>query len=97
MKLRINIELLVGLIAVALGLAAGAVLMLLTGNDPLEGYQFLFAGGLMNLERIGNTLAMATPLILTGLSVAFAFIPASSISARRGSCSLAVCWQPSSG
>lgn len=27
----------------------------------------------MNIERFGNTLAMATPLILTGLSVAFAF------------------------
>ena len=27
----------------------------------------------MNIERIGNTIATATPLILTGLSVAFAF------------------------
>jgi simple sugar transport system permease protein len=73
MKLRVNKEFLVGIIAVLLGLIAGAVLMLLTGNNPFEGYQFLFAGGLMNLERFGNTLAMATPLILTGLSVAFAF------------------------
>ncbi len=73
MKLRINGELLVGLVAVVLGLLAGALLMLATGNDALEGYQFLFAGGLMNLERIGNTLATATPLVLTGLSVAFAF------------------------
>lgn len=47
--------------------------MLITGNDPLEGYTFLFKGGLMNIERIGNTLATSTPLILTGLSVAFAF------------------------
>jgi simple sugar transport system permease protein len=66
-------EFLVGVAAVVLGLLAGAVLMALTGNDPLAGYQFLFAGGLMNVERIGNTLATATPLILTGLSVAFAF------------------------
>lgn len=73
MKLRINMELVVGVVAVILGLAAGAVLMMLTGNDAIEGYQYLFAGGLMNIERIGNTLAMATPLILTGLSVAFAF------------------------
>ena len=73
MKLRINGEFLVGLVAVVLGLVAGALLMLATGNDALEGYQFLFAGGLMNLERIGNTLATATPLVLTGLSVAFAF------------------------
>jgi simple sugar transport system permease protein len=73
MKLRLNMELIVGIVAVILGLIAGAILMALTGNDPIEGYQYLFAGGLMNIERIGNTLAMATPLILTGLSVAFAF------------------------
>ena len=73
MSLRINREFLVGLTAVFLGLVAGALLMLVTGNDAVEGYRFLFAGGLMNLERIGNTLATATPLVLTGLSVAFAF------------------------
>ena len=73
MKLRINMELIVGVVAVILGLLAGAILMLLTGNDAIEGYRYLFAGGLMNIERVGNTLAMATPLILTGLSVAFAF------------------------
>ena len=68
-----NKALLVGVSAVVLGLLAGALLMLVTGNNPFQGYQYLFAGGLMNGERIGNTLAMATPLILTGLSVAFAF------------------------
>ena len=73
MKRCINKELIIGVVAVVLGLIAGALLMVLTGNDAIEGYQYLFAGGLMNLERIGNTLAMATPLILTGLSVAFAF------------------------
>lgn len=66
-------ELLVGLSAVVLGLVAGALFMAFTGNNPLDGYRYLFAGGLMNLERVGNTLAMATPLMLTGLSVAFAF------------------------
>ena len=73
MKLEIRKELVVGLSAVVLGLVAGAVFMAVTGNDPFAGYRYLFAGGLMNLERVGNTLAMATPLILTGLSVAFAF------------------------
>ena len=61
MKLRINTELLVGVIAVILGLIAGALLMMATGNDAIEGYRYLFAGGLMNLERVGNTMAMATP------------------------------------
>lgn len=63
----------VALVAVFLGLLAGAVLMLFTGNSPIEGYTYLFKGGLMSIERIGNTLATATALILTGLSVAFAF------------------------
>lgn len=63
----------VSLIAVVFGLLAGAVLMLATGNNPVEGYRYLFAGGLKSVERIGNSLATATPLIFTGLSVAFAF------------------------
>lgn len=66
-------KVLVGLIAVLMGLVAGGLLMLLSGDNPLAGYAFLFRGGLMNLERIGNTLATATPLIFAGLSVAFAF------------------------
>ena len=73
MNFLVKKEFLVGITAVVLGLIAGAILMAVTGNDPLGGYWYLFAGGLMNLERIGNTLATATPLILTGLSVAFAF------------------------
>ena len=47
MRLRINREFLVGLIAVLLGLVAGALLMLATGNEVLEGYRFLFAGALL--------------------------------------------------
>lgn len=71
--MKINKEGIVALVAVFLGLMAGAILMVLTGNNPLEGYFYLIRGGLMSIERIGNTLATATPLILTGLSVAFAF------------------------
>lgn len=73
MRFRLNKEFTVGLTSVLLGLFAGALFMIATGNNPFIGYRLLFAGGLMNLERFGNTLAMATPLILTGLSVAFAF------------------------
>ena len=73
MKLRINKDLSVGVIAVFFGLVAGAILMAVTGNNPFDGYFFMAAGGLKNPERFGNTLAMATPLILSGLSVAFAF------------------------
>jgi len=63
----------VSLLAIVLGLVAGALLMAVTGHDPIEGYRYLISGGLKNRERIGNTLATATPLILTGLSLAFSF------------------------
>ena len=61
------------IMAVVLGLIAGAILMAVMGFDPILGYQKLLKGGLGDIERIGNTIATATPLILTGLSVAFAF------------------------
>ena len=63
----------VSLISIILGLVAGGILMLFIGSNPIEGYSYLLQGALKNLERIGNTLATATPLIFTGLSVAFAF------------------------
>jgi len=63
----------VSLIAVLFGLIAGAILMAVTGHNPFEGYSYMLEGGLKNPERIGNTLATATPLIFSGLSVAFAF------------------------
>lgn len=66
-------DFLMSVFAVILGLIAGAILMIATGNNPLDGFYYLFRGGLMNIERIGNTLATATPLIFAGLSVAFAF------------------------
>jgi len=66
-------KIIISLLPVVLGLLAGAVLMLLTGKNPIQGYLYLTKGGLMSIERIGNTLATATPMILSGLSIAFAF------------------------
>ncbi|CAM3734125.1 ABC transporter permease [Mesobacillus thioparans] len=63
----------VSIISILLGLVAGGILMLFIGSNPIEGYSYLLQGALKNLERIGNTLATATPLVFTGLSVAFAF------------------------
>ena len=65
-------QLLKSLTAILLGLIAGCILMLVMGYNPIDGYTYLFKGGLMNPQRIGNSIATATPLILTGLSVAFA-------------------------
>ncbi|WP_123041226.1 ABC transporter permease [Cohnella candidum] len=68
-----NKNLIISLCAVVFGLVAGAVLMLATGHNAYTGFSYLFEGGLKNPERIGNTLATATPLIFSGLAVAFAF------------------------
>lgn len=59
--------------AVLLGLIAGAILMAVIGANPFKGFFYLFKGGFQSIERIGNVFAIATTLILTGLSVAFAF------------------------
>lgn len=66
-------EALNSILAVVLGLIAGAILMFAIGSNAVEGYSYLFRGALINIKRFGDTLATATPLILTGLSVGFAF------------------------
>lgn len=68
-----NKKIIVSLLAVILGIIAGGVLMYFTDNNPIEGYTYLIQGGTKSISRIGDVIAMATPLILTGLSVAFAF------------------------
>jgi general nucleoside transport system permease protein len=81
-------QLLVSGIAIFLGLAVGAVLIVLSGaikpdgvfdlTLPITAYGAMIEGAVwndegLNLRGIGNALNAATPLILTGLSVAFAF------------------------
>jgi general nucleoside transport system permease protein len=61
------------LIAILLGLLAGALLMILSGNNPLVGYGALFIGIFGSLYDFGETLREITPLIFTGLAVAFAY------------------------
>lgn len=64
--------------AILLGLLVGAIVIILSGNNPLEAYRYLFEGSIKgiftgNFKRVGDVLLQMTPLILTGLSVAFAF------------------------
>lgn len=62
-------------LAVLLGFIGGALVMLLTGHNPVEAYSALLkgAGFYGDIKRFGDTLLNTTTLILTGLSVAFAF------------------------
>lgn len=68
-----TVNILVPVIAVVLGLLAGAILMFVTGYDAILGYEALLEGVLGNSYNIGETIRQAAPLILAGLAVAFAF------------------------
>lgn len=60
-------------ISILLGFLIGAVIILLSGANPITAYLSLIQGAFGSLKKIGDTLLYSTTLILTGLSVAFAF------------------------
>jgi len=58
------------LITIVIGLLAGALLMMPFGYDPLKAYQALFKGAFGSFPDILETLAFATPLMLTAITFA---------------------------
>ena len=56
-----------------LTIAAGTVLILLCGANPVEAYQMFFGGVFGNLNGFCEIFVKATPLIFTGLGCAVAF------------------------
>ncbi|MFB4167433.1 ABC transporter permease [Virgibacillus sp. JSM 102003] len=66
-------NILIPVISVLLGLIAGAIIMLVSGYNPIAGYSALWAGAFGDLYYMGETVRQVTPYILTGLAVAFAF------------------------
>lgn len=67
------INILIPIISVLLGLIAGAIIMLVFGYSPVEGYKALWEGAFGDIYFIGETVRQITPYILSGLAVAFAF------------------------
>jgi simple sugar transport system permease protein len=63
----------ISLAAIVLALIVSAILILIAGVNPISAYLALVDGAFGNLYSLGVTLAKTTPLIFTGLSVAFAF------------------------
>ena len=59
--------------AIILALLVGAIFILAIGNNPITAYAALLQGAFGDVFSIGETLEAATPLIFTGLAVAFAF------------------------
>jgi simple sugar transport system permease protein len=65
--------LLVPLLAVFTAVIIGGILVLLAGLDPFKAYQSLFLGAVGTDGAFTRSLVKMTPLILSGLAVAFAF------------------------
>lgn len=60
-------------VAVALAAAVGAVLLLWSGQDPLQAYKGLYEGAVGSSSNVEATLAQTTPLIFAALSFVVAF------------------------
>jgi ABC-type uncharacterized transport system permease subunit len=64
---------LIPVLAILLGLIVGAIIMIISGYDPIVGYTQLWEGIFGDPYVIGETVRQITPYILSGLAVAFAF------------------------
>ncbi len=63
----------VPIVAVVLAMLIGAVILLVSGANPVQAYAALFEGAFGDAAKFSRTLEKATPLIFSGLAVAFAF------------------------
>ncbi len=63
----------VPLAAVLLAALIGAIILAVSGANPLQAYASLLQGAFGNMTAFGRTLEKATPLIFSGLAVAFGF------------------------
>ena len=64
---------LVPLLSIVSALAFGALLLVVTGRNPLSVYQRIFERGFLSRSAMRGTLIAATPLAFTGLCAAAAF------------------------
>jgi simple sugar transport system permease protein len=60
------------LIAVAFAFIVGALVLQVTGYDPVEAYSALMRGAFGDVYAVGQTLSRATPIIFTALAFLFA-------------------------
>ena len=61
------------LISVVFGFLVAAVVLSAAGYNPWQAFGALFSGMFAKPKYFSNVIIKATPIILTGLSVAFAF------------------------
>ena len=60
-------------IAIIFGFIVASIVLMVAGYNPINAFSALFQGIFTKPKYISNTIIKATPIILTGLSVAFAF------------------------
>lgn len=76
MRKKINnflIELGFSAVALLISFLVGAIIILVIKQNPIYVFSYLLNGAFGSLDNIADTLEYATPLIFTGLAVAFAF------------------------
>ena len=61
------------LLMVSGALLTGAILIIISGNDPIAAYAALLEGAFSNSYRISETFVKAIPLMLMALGVSIAF------------------------
>jgi simple sugar transport system permease protein len=66
-------QLVIPLISVVIAIGIGSLIIWATGYDPIEAYSALFKGAFGGPRQIGETLMRSTPLIFTGLAIAYGF------------------------
>ena len=59
--------------SVLLALIIGGIILVVSGASPLQAYGALLRGAFGDSRALGRTLEKATPLVFSGLAVAFAF------------------------
>ncbi|MCT4607351.1 MAG: ABC transporter permease [Marinisporobacter sp.] len=66
-------NLIITLVSILLGIIVGAIVLKIAGYSPIEAYTVMIKGIFGKPKYMAYTIIYATPLIMTGLSVAFAF------------------------
>ncbi len=61
------------LLPIVFALMVGGAFIMMLGKNPLEVYGFLLSKAVFDWEGFQNTLAFATPIIMTGLAIAVSF------------------------
>lgn len=73
LKVLFNNQFFRTILAIILGFVVAGIMLLSMGHNPFAVYATMFSGVFTNPRNIAETVIKATPLIITGASIAFAF------------------------